>query len=1090
MLTSKYNVVTFLPKNLLEQFRRIANIFFLILVILQFFPRFTNVSPALAAMPLLVVLAITALKDAYEDFKRHQSDRFINNLGCHVLAGPTVHNVNLTANKTRAISMRWVGTLFPFLGRSATKRAEKDSEAARDGLPDNGSNDSDEILSSKVQRHWWGSRKHTPKDTATSNGQSEKGTGSKRKRGLSLGPSTPAKRPQAPRVDTVFFDYNEDQPGTASLGSEPNAYNQVHSVSSTDRVVRPETSAEKKTRSEHDAHWKRERWEDVRVGDFIRLTDGDSIPADVIICSTSEEENVCYIETKNLDGETNLKVRQAIPELTHIRSAKDAARARFLIKSEAPDVNMFKYNASVEIADGRKDSEGQPLRAPANLTTTLLRGCVLRNTDWVIGIVVFTGIDTKIVMNSGGTPSKRSKVERQMNPMVFLNLFLLALMCIMCAIGDHFMEVYYYDRNAYWEYGANRSDDNPQINGLVAFANAMITFQNIVPISLYISIEFVRTVQAFFIWADDDIKYEPTSRRTLARSWNLSDDLGQIEYIFSDKTGTLTQNIMQFRHCSVGGRIFKGDGETPSGTVVPKGAGKEQALRQDIAENAQLSTGSDSASSEEHTKVHADINDEKKKTKLPAEVAAPYHDAAIDQVLAAGGTEADRVTMFFTNLGLCHTVLASFSDGQIEYKAQSPDEAALVQAAADVGFVFRGRDSNILHLQTPGSSTLDKYELLNTLEFTSARKRMSVLLRKIPEDGTTAKQPIILFAKGADNIIFERLTAGNDQLKKTTDGHLEEFASEGLRTLTLAWKHVPEEDYRVWAQRYHEATLLIDNRDEEIERVAGDIENELTLLGATAIEDKLQDGVPEAIADLKRAGIKVWVATGDKLETAIAIGMSSNLLARDMNLIVIRGGAYGQPRSAYSQMKNALINFFHAEDEIDAFEYQPPDYDGRPVMRRSQSSRRRSQPNGLQRVQTGMSGLSEFVDDDNGRKPGGFGLVIDGSSLTHALGEDYSKEMLLYLATQCKAVICCRVSPLQKALIVKLVKEGLGSMCLAIGDGANDVSMIQAADVGVGVAGEEGLQAVNSSDYAIGQFRFLCKLLFVHGHWSYMRNSE
>jgi len=378
---------------------------------------------------------------------------------------------------------------------------------------------------------------------------------------------------------------------------------------------------------------------------------------------------------------------------------------------------------------------------------------------------------------------------------------------------------------------------------------------------------------------------------------------------------------------------------------------------------------------------------------------------------------------------------------------------------------------------------------------------MSIFLRKVNEDNTShdgqgGLYPVLLFSKGADNVIFERLRPGDGAFKKTTDGHLQEFASEGLRTLTLAYKYLAEEEYQDWAHRYHEASTSIENREDEMDAVAATIEGDLRLLGATAIEDKLQDGVPEAIADLKRAGIKVWVATGDKLETAIAIGMSSNLLTRDMNLIIIRGGAYGEPKSAYSQMRRALIDFFNARDEIDKFDYQPHDYlervPSRPRgsfgMHRS-SSRRQSQQ-GLERRQSIASGLSEFIGEDNGRKPGGYGLVIDGASLQHALGEEFSKEMLLYLATRCQAVICCRVSPLQKALIVKLVKEGLGALCLAIGDGANDVSMIQAADVGVGVAGEEGLQAVNSSDYAIGQFRFLCKLLFVHGHWSYMRNSE
>lgn len=335
-----------------------------------------------------------------------------------------------------------------------------------------------------------------------------------------------------------------------------------------------------------------------------------------------------------------------------------------------------------------------------------------------------------------------------------------------------------------------------------------------------------------------------------------------------------------------------------------------------------------------------------------------------------------------------------------------------------------------------------------------------------------------------------------------------ETPSTGLRTLCLAYKPLDEEVYEAWERDFHEATTLIQNRDEEMEAVSDRLERDLILLGATAIEDRLQDGVPEAIADLKRAGIKVcfyfailaqrrsiypyreqiWVATGDKLETAIAIGKTCNLLSRDMNLIIIKGGEYGQHNSAYDQIRGALEKFFDAEGLAEQLEHQPPGAEPRPSMSRRSGSLHRT--NSLRRTATGASGVSDIVGDDNGQRPGGYGLVIDGSSLRHAFGELYTKDLLLELATRCKAVVCCRTSPLQKALIVRLVKDGLGSMCLAIGDGANDVSMIQAADIGVGVAGEEGLQAVNSSDYAMGQFRFLKRLLLVHGHWSYFRNSN
>lgn len=282
------------------------------------------------------------------------------------------------------------------------------------------------------------------------------------------------------------------------------------------------------------------------------------------------------------------------------------------------------------------------------------------------------------------------------------------------------------------------------------------------------------------------------------------------------------------------------------------------------------------------------------KVDLSEGVASHFKDAtlAADLHEAANSTSehARMLNGFFTCIALCHAALASVDPktGAITYKAQSPDEAALVQAAADVGFVFLGRDREILRMQSPFSpGEVQQWELLNVLDFTSARKRMSVVVRKMDGEGR-----IVLFTKGADNVIFERLAPGKDDLKKLTEGHLEDFANDGLRTLCLAYKIIPgqqhanphcsaltcgtAEEYESWSERYHEATVAIDDREGKIEDVADELERDLRLLGASAIEDRLQDGVPEAIAHLKRAGIKVWVATGDKLETAIGLCFSDD----------------------------------------------------------------------------------------------------------------------------------------------------------------------------------------------------------------------
>ncbi|GMK57365.1 hypothetical protein CspeluHIS016_0401990 [Cutaneotrichosporon spelunceum] len=954
-ITSKYTILTFLPRNLLEQFRRVANIFFLFINVLQFFPKFSTISPGLVILPLIVVLGVTAIKDGYEDVKRHQADRKVNYSVVHVLGGGDGQYVN--ANPMEDKEKTFVRAI-PMPKRKSKKEKSAKMQANADLLKSNNANDLE--------------RQHTI------------------------------------RSQVSTWD-NDPEAGDSS----------------------------------HELGWQRIIWEDVKVGDIIKIYDNEPICADIIVCSTSEEEDVCYVETKGLDGETNLKSRHAVPGITHLDSIQACATTKMRIDMDAPEVNMYRLNGAIILPGEEGD-----VTHPITLDTCLLRGCALRNTSWVIGIVAFTGDDTKIIQNSGRAPSKRSRVERQMNPQVIFNLFVLGIISMICAVIGHHLEKIWTPEGAYWMLYNDTSQDNPNINGLWTFFNALITFQNIIPISLYLSIEFVRTVQAAFIFWDHQMHYVKNGQkiRTTARSWNLSDDLGQVEYIFSDKTGTLTQNVMVFRQCSVGGKIYYGD--EPEVTAPPK---KAKPVEDTMS------------SSDDNSNSTTDVASVK---RVEAIEIPPFRDRVLTADLSDVDSEQSRILHgFFVVLGLCHTALASESEtGQIMYKSQSPDEAALVQSAAEVGFVFLGRDRNILRLKTPYAEQPDEYELLNVLEFNSTRKRMSVIVRKCDDQGT-----IFVLSKGADNVIFDLLNKKDDSqaaLREKTDKDLQVFASQGLRTLCLAYRVLEPAEYETWAKEYHEAEVSLNDREGRMENVMAQVEINLQLLGATAIEDKLQDGVPETIADLKRAGINIWVATGDKLETAVAIGYTTNLLTADSNLIIIRQGNH----SIHDQLRDSLEGFFGDD------------------LRRSTSLMQLETRNStyLNRVNSGVHSL---VGDDNGHRSGGFSLVIEGSALAQIFDDVDNEDLLIQLALKCNTVICCRVSPLQKAQIVKLIKDSLGVLCLAVGDGANDVSMIQAADVGVGISGEEGLQAVNSADYATGQFRFLKRLLLVHGHWSYFRNG-
>jgi phospholipid-transporting ATPase len=715
------------------------------------------------------------------------------------------------------------------------------------------------------------------------------------------------------------------------------------------------------------------KWVDVKVGDVVRVESEEPFPADLVLLASSEPEGLCYIETANLDGETNLKIKQAIPETAHLVSPSDLSRLSGRIRSEQPNSSLYTYEATLTMNAGGGEKELS--LAPDQL---MLRGATLRNTPWIHGIVVFTGHETKLMRNATATPIKRTAVERMVNIQILMLVSILIALSVISSVGDLVIRKTKSSELRYLDYG----DTNMVKQFFLDIFTYWVLYSNLVPISLFVTIEIVKYFQAYLINSDLDIYYDKSDTPATCRTSSLVEELGQIEYIFSDKTGTLTCNMMEFKQCTIGGIQYGDD--------IPE---DRRAAGEDDGEYG------------------------------------IYDFKTLRRNMQSHPSQG-LIKEFLTLLATCHTVIPERTGNnpdEIKYQAASPDEGALVDGAASLGYRFTNRKPRSVIFTTDDGRDFE-YELLAVCEFNSTRKRMSTIFRC--PDGK-----IRIYCKGADTVILERLHA-NNPIVETTLQHLEEYASDGLRTLCLAMREIPEDEYQQWHKIFDTAnTTVSGNRADELDKAAELIEKDFTLLGATAIEDRLQDGVPDTIHTLQTAGIKIWVLTGDRQETAINIGMSCKLISEDMTLLIINEETAEATRD-------------NLQKKLEAVKTQANSGDVEPLA-----------------------------------------LVIDGKSLTFALEKSMEK-LFLDLAVGCKAVVCCRVSPLQKALVVKLVKRHLKSLLLAIGDGANDVSMIQAAHVGVGISGMEGLQAARSADVAIGQFRFLRKLLLVHGAWSYSRISR
>lgn len=765
------------------------------------------------------------------------------------------------------------------------------------------------------------------------------------------------------------------------------------------------------------------KWEDVKVGEILQVHDEESFPADLLCIYSDLPDDVCFIKTANLDGETNLKIRRpARFAVDMIQRPEDLLCLKAELVCEAPNANLHVFHG---ILQGESQQELASSTLPITMNEVLLRGCTLKNSRFIYGVVIYTGGDSRIMRNQAITPTKVGVFDKFLNVQIVILLVVQFILCLACSITSYIwsqeegLNNYYLALDTF----VQGNFENGFVYIVVFFFTFWILFSYLVPISLFVSMEIVKFWQGLYILMDEEMKDFDTGEPAKARNSALNEDLGQVEYIFSDKTGTLTTNDMRLREISIRTDSY----------------GHKEFQLEKFCENKRENMGMPALEAFDerlHARLYStlkNIGDAEAPAKLP---------------------DNDDIFEFFICICLCHGLIVEQDPSNPEvgiYQGASPDEVALVQAARDIGFEFVQRSSSSVTLSLHGA--LHTFEVLSMLDFSSERQRMSVIIRW--PDGK-----VKLYCKGSDAIMLGLLSTDEEPLLPTIDHQLLHYSTAGLRTLVFGYREMDLEEWEEWDDWYQNAALEGDfeARDKEMTECAKMLEQDLHFLGVSAIEDKLQDGVPEAIECLKQAGMKVWMITGDKKETAINIAISCRLIQDREKLLM----CLADRKELAEEVLGSLLK------------------------------RRASDASGRD-----FAGIRQE-------------LLVDGKTLTFIIGDRALEMTLARIADGCNGVVVCRSSPKQKAAIVHIMSEyrqqmaaegsrtriqaywrklfcRLNTLSLAIGDGANDVAMLQAANIGVGIAGKEGRQAVNNADYAFTQFRFLVRLLLVHGQLSQYR---
>ena len=864
---------------------------------------------------------------------------------------------------------------------------------------------------------------------------------------------------------------------------------------------------------------------EINVGDIILVNENEEFPCDCILLNSSHNDGVCYIETGSLDGEKTLKTKTCNKEIKDDYFSKtqlDIQYKNFIGKCQCdlPNPELYKFNGKMSfifkrIPKGYKYSISQDydidnLKYFLSNDQLLLKGAILRQTKQIAGICVYAGSDNKILLNSKKPRMKVSQIEILMNKLLIFIFFIQIFLCLICATMHSKFESSKKDFLINFIFPKNRKIKNETF---LSFFTYLLLLNTMIPISLIVTLEIIKVIQGYFI-SNDILLYSKIRKKFCnPNTVSIIEELGKINYVFSDKTGTLTCNKMKFKYCVIGNLCFEYNQNGEENIDINKTITRDnQTYKKNKYNNSKLSSikeyedkikryniserdGKKNINSQFNIDLSHQLNLNfsynptnpfSSRNSCLESVTNKSKNYFINSINNSNTNENDNsnymtkndiqniikigynfmyeeinnknpnrkflkeelelMNEFWFALSIGNECIPTYNDtnGNLEYNGVSPDDIEFVYTASQQGFCLLPSSNDIKKVKY-GDSELD-FQILNLINFSSERKRMSIIVN-------TPENQIKIYIKGADSEILKRLSKNcNKKYINTAIKYSDYFCRKGYRTLFVAYKFLGRKEYRNFSSKLKECELDLDKKEKLVNECIEEIEQNFFLLGVTVVEDKLQDKVPETIQDLRNSGIKIWMLTGDKIDTAENIALSCNLISQENRNFKIQ--ITDTPWTEISKFFLEYGKFSNIQISLgDGFESESYSYS-----------------------------LEQNLK---------FSLIIDSSMLSYIFSKKTLTKKFLKIAIFAESVVCCRVSPLQKSQVVKELKNiDKHFITLAIGDGGNDVSMILEAHVGIGIYGEEGMLAVQSSDFSIGEFKYLRRLLFFHGRNSINRTGE